>query len=146
MQLISARSAQPWPELVCHTRGKVADVMLRFSWPKPFDRTTGQKRRAGRRRKEGNRSGEEERKVWWWLGAQFYSGNLNRSVERKGKQFQFVMNSGNNPGTVMDQRTNITWMKLSLLTNATYVSGTVSFFFFLCSGPSFWKQHEERLF
>lgn len=37
---------------MCHTRGKVADVMLRFSWPKPFDRTMGQK---------GER-GEEEKK------------------------------------------------------------------------------------
>lgn len=56
---------------------------------------------------------EEERTgrkgCWWWSRARLCSRTLNRSVERKERQFQFVKSSGNNPDSVMDQRTEIHW-------------------------------------
>lgn len=87
-----------------------------LQWADSVQQDTGSKRRA--MRKKGSRS-EEEAKGSWWSGAWFYWGALNRSVQRKGRQFQFVKRSGNNPDSIMDGRINIDWPTQKLYSNKT---------------------------
>lgn len=72
-----------------HTRGKVADVVLRFSWPTPFNRTTGQKGEWGEEeKKEIDQGGKKGRCGGYWGLASIQEFSTG---QWKGKESNFSL-------------------------------------------------------